>query len=149
MTDLVSPAPVVASPATSGGPTVVVVDADDRTRESLVRLLGVHDRCRVVGSAGHPAEALTVIRREQPDVVVVDPRLPDVAQGLAFIRKVRAASTGGRILGMSSTPSLEADVRAAGADGFLRKTFRPQELAEAVAGCARRVPPEAEGISGR
>ncbi|HET7727562.1 MAG TPA: response regulator transcription factor [Candidatus Limnocylindrales bacterium] len=149
MTDLVSPAPVQASPAASGGPTVVVVDADDRTRESLVRLLGVHDRCRVVGSAGRPAEALTVIRREQPDVVVVDPRLPDLAQGLAFIRRVRAVSAGGRILGMASTPGLEPDVRAAGADGFLRKTFRPQELAEAVARCARSVPPEAERSPGR
>lgn len=149
MTDLASAAPVQASTAAGGAPTVVVVDADDRTRESLVGLLGVHGRCRVVGSAGRPAEALTVIRREQPDVVVVDPRLPDIAQGLAFIRRVRAVSARGRILGMSSTPGLEPDVRAAGADGFVRKTFRPQELADAVGRCALGASRAAEGGGGR
>src|SRR3712207_1058196 len=121
MTDLVSPAPVQASTAARGTPTVVVVDADDRTRESLVGLLGVHGRCRVVGSAGKPAEAMTVIRRERPDVVVVDPRLPEVSDGLTFIRKVRTTNAAGRILGMSWTASLEGDVRTAGADAFVRK----------------------------
>ena len=72
----------------AGRPTpvrVVLVDADERVRESLCSLLCIGDRIEVVGSAGATDAALDVIRETEPDVVVVDPRLPDLPGGIAFI----------------------------------------------------------------
>jgi DNA-binding NarL/FixJ family response regulator len=114
----------------------MLVDADDRTRESLVGLLGVHGRTRVVGSAGTVRDALALLKRERPEVLVVDPRLPELEAGLVFIRRARAVDAAVRILGVSWTTAHEASIRAAGADAFIRKTFRPHELADAVARCA-------------
>ena len=61
---------------------VVVVDADDRVRESLTRLLCIGDRIEVVGSAGGAEPALDLVRATDPDIVVIDPRLPEVDEGV-------------------------------------------------------------------
>jgi DNA-binding NarL/FixJ family response regulator len=114
---------------------VVVVDADDRTRESLVGLLGIRGRFRVVGSACDAKTALTAVRAHHPDIVVLDPRLPDTAGGVALIRSIHAVDPAIRVLACGWSPELEHDSRVAGADGFVRKTFRPSELADAIGRC--------------
>lgn len=111
---------------------VVVVDADDRTRESLSGLLSIGDRLQVAGGAGTSAAALALIAAERPDVVIVDPRLPDVDAGLAFLATLRSMVPDIRILAMSWSDALEATALAGGADGFVRKTFRPAELVAAI-----------------
>lgn len=149
----VTPAPRQPAPVTAGarppdplrpdpcvpphdGPLrVVVVDADDRTRESVVGLLGIRDRFRVVGDAGHLGAALRLVEVERPDVVILDPRLPDVVGGVTLIRAIRRIGAGTRILVVGWSPDLEHDTLQAGADGFVRKTFRPADLAEAVDRC--------------
>jgi DNA-binding NarL/FixJ family response regulator len=116
---------------------VLVVDADDRVRESLTGLLAIGGRCMVVASAGHVGPALDLAIDHQPDVVVVDPRLPDVAEGMAFIARLRVLQPDIRILAMSWSDSLETAIRESGADGFIRKTFRPAELVAAVLAATR------------
>lgn len=111
---------------------VLVVDADDRVRESLTRLLAIGGRCLVVASAGQVGPALDLAIDHQPDVVIVDPRLPEVDGGMAFIARLRAHLPDVRILAMSWSDTLEAAVLESGADGFVRKTFRPSELVAAV-----------------
>jgi two-component system, NarL family, response regulator DevR len=117
---------------------VVVVDADERTRESLAGLLAIGRRCIVVGSAGHVPQALTLVGELIPDVIVVDPRLPEIDGGRAFIAQARQLSPHVRVLVMSWSGDLEHDLLAAGADGYIRKTFRPRELLDAVMAAARR-----------
>ena len=111
---------------------VVVVDADDRVRESLSRLLCIGDRIEVVGMAGEANPALDVVRATHPDVVVVDPRLPEVDGGMAFLRQVRGIAPDARLLVMTGAdiPGL-AEVRPL-ADGVVRKTFRATELLTAI-----------------
>jgi DNA-binding NarL/FixJ family response regulator len=116
---------------------VLVVDADDRVRESLTGLLAIGGRCMVVASAGHVGPALDLAIDHQPDVVVVDPRLPDVAEGMAFIARLRVLQPDIRILAMSWSDTLETAIRESGADGFIRKTFRPTELVAAVLAATR------------
>ena len=116
---------------------VLVVDADDRVRESLAGLLGIGRRCLVVGSAGHPAEALALVARSAPDVVVIDPRLPEVDGGRAFIARVRELAPETRVLVLGWSDNLEQDLLGNGAHAFLRKTFRPRELVEAVLAAAK------------
>jgi DNA-binding NarL/FixJ family response regulator len=60
---------------------VLLVDPDDRVRESLAGLLRIGQRCLVVGSAGTADAALRLAQDATPDVVVVDPRLPGVDTG--------------------------------------------------------------------
>ena len=115
---------------------VVLVDADDRVRESLCGLLCIGDRLEVVGSTGDADPALDIVRETQPDVVVLDPRLPAVDDGLAFIRRLRAISPDVRVLVMSSTDPADQGDLAAVSDGFIRKTFRPSELVAAVIAAA-------------
>jgi DNA-binding NarL/FixJ family response regulator len=120
------------SPRYDGPLRVLVVDADDRVRESLTGLLAIGGRCMVVASAGQVGPALDLAIDHQPDVVIVDPRLPEVDGGIALIARLRVVLPGVRILAMGWSDTLEAGVLESGADGFVRKTFRPSELVAAV-----------------
>jgi DNA-binding NarL/FixJ family response regulator len=127
---------VTKTSASSRPLRVLVVDADERVRESLRGLLAIGDRCVVIGSAGHPLEAIRLVALEPPDVVVVDPRLPDIDGGRALIMRLRQLAPGTSILVMGWSDGLEQDGMLQGADAFIRKTFRPRELVEAVVAAA-------------
>jgi DNA-binding NarL/FixJ family response regulator len=130
-----APAPVEVGDPSHGSPTLLVVDADDRTRESIVGILAIRHRFDIVGSAGHAGAAISLVAAHRPDVVVIDPRLPELPDGIALIRRMRAIHPGVRILAVGWTPTLEHDTLAAGADGFVRKTFKPGDLSGAIARC--------------
>ncbi len=111
---------------------VVIVDADDRVRESLAGILGASDRVEVLGTAGDPGTALACITATRPHAVILDPRLPDLDSAVAFIGAVRAALPGVCVLAMSWSDPMEQAALAAGADAFVRKTYRSSELLAAL-----------------
>ena len=115
---------------------VVVVDADERVRESLTGLLCIGDRLEVVGSAGQSGPAVDIVRDTRPDIVVLDPRLPELDAGLSLIRRLRDVAPGVRILVMSGADASEGGDLVRSADGFVRKTFRPSDLVAAVIAAA-------------
>jgi two-component system, NarL family, response regulator DevR len=115
---------------------VVVVDADDRVRESLAGLLCIGDRLCVVGSAGATGPAIDLVTATKPDIVVIDPRLPEVDGGLTLIRRIRVVAPAVRILVMSGASAGDQADLARSADGFVRKTFRPRDLVAAVIAAA-------------
>ena len=117
---------------------VVIVDADDRTRDSLAGLLSINERVRVVGCAGQPGAALDIVTATRPDVVIMDPRLPDMDAGTALISRLREAVPATRILAMGLSGNAERVGIDCGADGSVRKTFRPSELLAAVIAAGRR-----------
>ena len=126
-------------PSDSGrtGPLrVVIVDADERVRESLAGLLCIGDHLCVVGSAGATGPAVDIVVATQPDIVVLDPRLPEPNAGLSFIRRLRDVAPGVRILVMSGADPFEQADLVGSADGFVRKTFRPSDLVAAVIAAA-------------
>ncbi len=115
----------------SPAPRVVIVDDHDLFRS------GVHaelkDRVAVVGDAGSVSEAIEVIAREQPDVVLLDVHMPD-GGGVEVIRRVIAAQLGVRFLALSVSDAAE-DVIAvirAGARGYVTKSISGSDLADAV-----------------
>ena len=114
---------------------ILVVDADDRTRESVVGLLGIRHRFDVVGSAGHVADAIALTKERRPDVVILDPRLPEVIDGLSLIHRMRSIHPAVRVCVVGWTPDLEHEALANGADVFVRKTFKPGDLAAAIGRC--------------
>jgi DNA-binding NarL/FixJ family response regulator len=126
-------------PGPSDPVRVVVIDADDRVRESLNGLLCIGDRLCVVGSAGQVGPALDVVVATQPDIVVVDPRLPGLDGGLPFLGRLRAIAPDVRILVLTGSDPREAADLAGAADGVIRKTFRQGDLVAAVLAAARPI----------
>ena len=125
-----------ADPARSSPLRVVVIDADERVRESLAGLLCIGDHLCVVGDAGQTGPAIDIVAATQPDVVVLDPRLSDADEGLSVIRRLRSVAPGARILIMSGIDPREQSDLVGSADGFVRKTFRPSDLVAAVIAAA-------------
>jgi DNA-binding NarL/FixJ family response regulator len=116
---------------------VLIVDADHRVRDSLSGLLGLGEELEVVGRAGHPAAALELCADLAPDVVVVEPRLPDVAGGLALVAEVRARFPGTTVLVLSWPGAVtERTALTVGADGLLSKSAGPNELVDAIVSLA-------------
>ena len=122
-------------PGTVSALRILVVDADDRTRESVVGILGIRHRFNVVGSAGHVGEAVALAQAYRPQVVVLDPRLPEVSDGMALIRQLRQQDAAVAILAVGWSRDLEHQAMDAGADAFVRKTFKPGDLSSAIARC--------------
>jgi two-component system response regulator DevR len=126
----------MTDPAATPAPLrVVLVDPDDRVRESLAGLLQIGQRCLVVGTAGTSGVALELAAEWAPDVVVIDPRLPGIEAGAELIARLREVCPAARILVLCW--STAADDRECGADAYTRKTFRPHELIDAVVSTSR------------
>ena len=111
---------------------VVVVDADHRVRASLAGLLDLGEHLEVVGQAGDVGAALAICQTTRPEVVVVDPRLPDVDGGLALITVLRRRVPGIRVLVIGWAGSLEHRLLSSEADALVPKSLAPQELVERI-----------------
>ena len=109
--------------------TLVVVDDHEVVREGLAAMLDRRPGFQVVGEAGTVAEALAVTRRFQPDLVVMDVRLPD-GSGIEACREIRAELPDTRVVMLTSYPDEEAVLAAiiAGASGYLLKQIRARDL---------------------
>jgi DNA-binding NarL/FixJ family response regulator len=112
-------------------PRVVLVDDHELFLSGVRAELG--DRVEIVGEAGNIADAVPMIREQDPDVVLLDVHLPD-GSGDAIINAVAAERPGVRFLALSVSDAPE-DVIAvirAGARGYVTKTISADELAAAV-----------------
>ncbi len=113
--------------------SVVIVDDDPLVRTGLSLILGGDQRITVVGQAGDGEEALTLVPRLAPDVVLMDIRMPRM-DGIAATRQLVAAPRAPRVLVLTTFDADELVVQAlqAGAAGFLLKDTPPAELIEAI-----------------
>ncbi len=112
---------------------VVVVDDHALVRRGFRRLLEDDAELEVVGEATDGDEALELVLREKPDVVVLDYALPG-QNGALTARKILAVLPKTRILmlSMHAETSYVARSREAGAMGYLLKNALDLELVEAV-----------------
>jgi DNA-binding NarL/FixJ family response regulator len=92
----------------------------------------------VVGEAGDGAEAVALVERLHPDVVLMDVRMPGV-DGLEATRRIVASGSPTRVIVLTTYDADDAVFAAlrAGASGFMLKDVRPVELADAVRVVAR------------
>ena len=81
------------------------------------------------------ADALDLAADQHPDIVIIDPRLPENDGGIAFIQRLRehAAGRPDHRDEPDATPRWTPAL-AACFDGFVRKTFRPNDLQSAILG---------------
>jgi len=118
--------------------TLLVVDDHEVVRQGLVALLGRRPEFHVVAEAGTVAEALDAARRFQPDLVIMDVRLPD-GSGIEACREIRADLPNTRVVMLTSYPDEDAVLSAivAGASGYLLKQVRARDLVAALESVAR------------
>jgi DNA-binding NarL/FixJ family response regulator len=113
-------------------PRVVIVDADRRVQQSLSDLLGVNGDVEVVGRAGDVRAALEEVQRLRPDVVLVDPRLPDVEAGEALIGGMARAWPSMRIV-LTGWNGIEGHVGLGDAGSrYVSKGSSPEEFVTAI-----------------
>ncbi|HET9649348.1 MAG TPA: response regulator transcription factor [Microlunatus sp.] len=117
----------------SGRVRVLVVDDQELFREALVALLGSRPEVEVVGQAADGEQALAVAERVDPDVVLMDLRMP-VLDGVSAIRRLRVERPRIRAVALTTFDG-EDEVFAAlraGAVGYLLKDCSTRQLLDAV-----------------
>lgn len=112
---------------------IVVVDDHPVVREGLVASLEDDPEFQVVGAAGSAEEAVPLVARQQPDVILLDLELPG-QDGLTAIPALTAAHGGARILILTAYDTDERVLGAirAGAKGYLLKGASLEEIARAI-----------------
>ena len=117
---------------------LLVVDDHEVVRQGLVALLDRRGGFEVVAQAGSVAESITMAARHEPDVVIMDVRLPD-GSGIEACRDIRAARPQTRVVMLTSYPDEEAVLSAiiAGASGYLLKQIRGRDLVSALEAVGR------------
>jgi two-component system response regulator DevR len=113
--------------------TVLVVDDHEVVRAGIVSSLDRRESFHVVAQAGTVAEAIAAAKRFQPDLVVMDVRLPD-GSGIEACREIRSDHPDTRVVMLTSYPDEEAVLSAivAGASGYLLKETRLRDLVKAL-----------------
>jgi DNA-binding NarL/FixJ family response regulator len=112
---------------------ILVVDDHEVVREGLVSTLDRREGFQVVGQAGSVAEAVAAAARLEPDLVVMDVRLPD-GSGIEACRDIRSQHPETHVVMLTSYPDEEAVLSAivAGASGYLLKETRMRDLVRAL-----------------
>ena len=107
-------------------------------REGLSILLSVYPDVQVVGEAGNGEEALTQVAAHQPDVVLMDLRMP-VLDGAAATRRIRSTYPHIQVIVLTTFDDDEHifDGLRAGAVGYLLKDVPSTRLVEAIRTAAR------------
>ncbi|MFS8099076.1 response regulator transcription factor [Lentzea alba] len=111
--------------------TVFVVDDQAMVRESFVALLDAQPGIEVVGSAGDGAEALSEIGKLNPDVVLMDVRMP-MMDGLEATRRLRDHPCKVIVLTTFHLDEYVYEALRGGASGYLLKDAPAAELIRAV-----------------
>jgi DNA-binding NarL/FixJ family response regulator len=119
------------------GRAVRLLLADDQRlfAEALMAVLSEDERVEVVGIAGNGREAVELSAELQPDVILMDLKMP-VMDGLEATRRIRETGRPVQILLLTGTdtPVGAEDAAEAGANAFLRKESGVEELRQVFVG---------------
>ncbi|MEV5710872.1 response regulator transcription factor [Actinoallomurus sp. NPDC052274] len=113
---------------------VLVVDDQTVVRDGLVLLLGLLPGIEVVGSAADGEEAVRLVDEHEPEVVLMDLRMPRV-DGVEATRRIKAAHPAVQVVVLTTYSDDESVFAAlqAGARGYLTKDAGAEEIARAIA----------------
>jgi two-component system NarL family response regulator len=138
----------------SGQIKLLVVEDHHIVRQGLVALLNTVPDMEVVAEASDGKIAVELFRKHQPDVTLMDLRLPTMG-GAEAVARIRAEFPAARIVVLTTFDGDEDIYRAlqAGARGYLLKGMSAEELLDAIravhAGKSRIPPVVAERLAGR
>ena len=117
---------------------LMIVDDHDIVREGLRALIQKRTEFGLVAEASSVASAIEEARKSQPDIIIMDVRMPD-GSGIEACREIRANQPETKVLMLTSYADDEAVLAAimAGASGYLLKQTRSQDLVDALERVAR------------
>lgn len=121
---------------------VLIADDRRRSRDGLRALVTTRPNVEVIGEAGDGREALRLAEASQPDVVLMDVRMPGM-DGLAATRLIKERWPRVRVVVMTMYPAHHREALSAGADAFLVKGCSADELLAAIVGSAQSKEPSA------
>jgi DNA-binding NarL/FixJ family response regulator len=112
---------------------VLIAEDQALVRDGLRMMLAAEPDIEVVGEAADGRQALELVRRLAPDVVLMDVRMPEL-NGIDATRRLTAAGSPVRVLVLTTFDLDEYvyEVMRAGASGFLLKDARREQLAAAI-----------------
>jgi NarL family two-component system response regulator LiaR len=111
---------------------VLIADDCDTTRLGLRTLLSLDPGIEVIGEAANGREAVQAAGKAQPDVVLIDGRMP-VMDGLEATRLIKSRWPHIRVIMLTSCPTYQAGAVAAGADAcFLKDGHSIDVLCDAI-----------------
>lgn len=112
---------------------VGLIDDDSLVRAGLAMILGADPGIEVVGQGADGSEAVPLVHKHRPDVLLMDVRMPTL-DGIAATKAVAALPSPPKIIMLTTFDMDEYVFQAleAGASGFLLKDTPPQDLARAV-----------------
>jgi two-component system, NarL family, nitrate/nitrite response regulator NarL len=127
---------------------VLLVDDQPLFRKALASLINAQFDLSVVGEGGNGREALERVRETHPDLVVMDVQMPEVG-GIEGVRAIRAAGFTVPIVMLTISDEDEDLFEAirAGANGYLLKNVRPEQLFDDLRGAIRGEAPLAAAVA--
>ncbi|MEV7005295.1 response regulator transcription factor [Streptosporangium sp. NPDC051022] len=136
-----------SKPGTIG---VLIVDDDPLVRAGLRMMLSGASDLTVVADAGDGAQALALVDRHAPEVVLMDIRMPTM-DGLTATEALRARPRAPEVIVLTTFDADEHVLRAlrAGASGFLLKDTPPDEIVTAVRQVVQGHPVLSPGVTRR
>ena len=112
---------------------VLIVEDHNVVRQGLVALINMAEGIQVVGEAADGVEAIAQFRKHQPDVTLVDLRLPKLS-GVDVIQRVRSETPNARFVVLTTYDGDEDIYRAlkSGAKAYLLKGMTSEELIRTI-----------------
>lgn len=117
-----------------GEPISVLVAEDDHSfRAALAEFISTQDGLRLVGAAQNATEAILLAAEHQPDVALIDSRMP-AGGGAKAVRSIGRCSSSTKCIALSAYDDRQIvlDMLAAGAVGYLVKGVRSERIVEAI-----------------
>lgn len=113
--------------------TILLVDDHPIVRQGLRHLLDDEPDLKVLGEAGDGVEALLLVERLKPDILIVDMMMPGL-NGLEVLRQIKKISplTRSIVLSMQSAEVYVTEAVKNGAAGYVLKETGPSELVNAL-----------------
>ncbi|MGE5583222.1 MAG: response regulator [Bacillota bacterium] len=113
---------------------IMIVDDQKLFRENLKIVVELRlPDAKVVGIAGNGNEALEILAKEKPNLILLDMRMPGMS-GVEFIRQVRMSGNNVKVIVLTTFDDDEYVFEALrlGAAGYLLKEIEPEELTAAI-----------------
>lgn len=116
-----------------GAAKVVVVDDNFEHAMGIKELVNVESPCNVVGVAANSDVAISLIKKNNPDLVLMDINMPDV-DGITAIQKIRKFNTDVKIIALTGYDDADLIYRTmkVGANGYILKTMASSQLIYAI-----------------
>ncbi len=119
---------------------IMVVEDNSRARRALAAYMSLQAGIRVMAEASNGLEAIKLVKRQPPDIILMDLRMP-VMDGLEATRAIKKNWPQIKIVALSMYPTYESEALSAGADAFLPKSCTANEMIATIHALIQREQP--------